>query len=341
MKRILFAFSLVLFAAVAFAQGNKDIKFNYAKLMKVGDEAVLTFTAFTNKCVKCNQLVVFSPRLEYNGKNIECVNFEVVGKTKAKILRRKGELTNTKPSGQRYGVKNQVAYTFKAPYSPEMVNAKLKIYRTVETCCDKKNLSPFDVPLYIDPSMKPAPAPVPVAPAPVKVMPKETKVNIVLDDAISFKLGKSVIDMDMKNNKIAADKVIAAIKEIKNIKGAKIIDISIVGFASPDGPVSRNNILSKERAVSFMEAIIPATELEKWMFKVEVGGEDWAHLKSLVEASNIENKTEILNIINDTQDPETRQAKLESTAGYNFVFSNFYPQLRNAGFVKINYTVVE
>lgn len=338
MRKIVLAFSFVLFAAFAFAQGHKDIKINDATLVKVGNEAVLTFTLYTNKCVKSNQLMTLQPKMEYNGQSVECVGFEVSGRQKAKTLRRKETLTGTKSTVNRYGVKNKVEYTFRTPYSANMVNAKLKIKRSVENCCVTKNLSTLEVPLKIDPSMTPAP----VVPMVTKrVTPKETKINIKLDEAVSFKVGKSALDMELKNNKESAQKVIAEINEIRNKKGAKITEISIAGFASPEGSINLNNRLSQERAVSFMEAIIAATDLEKWMFKAEVGGENWEQLRSLVENSTLKNKEAIVKIIDSVEDPVERQAKLQSTAGYSYLLKNFYPQLRNAGFVKINYTVAE
>lgn len=339
MKRILFTFTLIFFAAIASAQGNKDMKVNDAKLVKVGQDAVLTFTAFTNKCVKCNQLMTLSPVVEYNGRKVECAAFEVAGKSKARILYRQESLSGKEPSASRYGVKSKVEYTFRTPYSADMVNAKLKINRRVENCCDTKNLPSIDVLLNIDPSMVPAPV-VPVV-LPAKITPKEKRININLDEAVSFKVGKSVLNMELKNNKESVEKVVATINEINDKKDAKITDIVIMGFASPDGSVSLNNRLSQERAVAFMETIITATGLEKQMFKTEVGGENWEQLQLLVENSTLKNKSEILNIINSVEDPAAREAKLKSTTGYGYMLKNFYPQLRNAGFVKINYTVTE
>lgn len=336
MKKLLLTLSLVIFAAVSFAQKNNDLKINDAKLEKKGNEAVLTFTAYTNKCVKCLDLMTFSPRLEVNGKEIKASAFEVAGRTKANVLRRQERLSKVKSENPRYGKKSKVMYSYTTPYSADLVNAKLKIDRKVENCCKTKNLSTVEVPLKIDESMVPV-----VVAEPVKVTPKEERIDITLDDAVSFKVGKSILDMKMKNNKESADKVIAAINAIKATKGAKITDISIVGFASPEGSVERNNVLSQERAVAFMEAIIPATELEKWTFKVETGGENWGQLKDMVEKSDLKTKESLLKIINSTGDQAERQAKLSRTAAYNYIFKNFYPKLRNAGFVKVSYTVTE
>lgn len=338
MKKLLLTLSLVIFAAISYGQNSKrDMKIDNAKLAKQGNEAVLTLEAYTNKCVRRRQQMVLSPRLTYNGVEVKATNFEVVGKGKARQLRRKEKKSGIAATSQRYGIKNKIVYTYPAAYDAKMVDSKLLIDRTIQRC-KKKTLPTLEIPLTIDPSMIPAP----VVKEPVKVVtPKETKLDIVLDDAVSYKVGKSVLDMKMKNNQESAEKIIKAINEIKATKGAKITSISISGFASPEGSLELNNRLSQERAISFMEAIIPATELEKWTFKVEAGGENWGQLKSLVEASDLKTKTSIVKVLDTVEDPTARQAKLQSMAAYNYMFKNYYPKLRNAGSVKINYTVTE
>lgn len=338
MKKLLLTLSLVIFAAISYGQNSKrDMKIDNAKLAKQGNEAVLTLDAYTNKCVRRRQLMTLSPRLTYNGVEVKATNFEVAGKGKARQLRRKEKKAGIVATSQRYGIKNKIVYTYPAVYDAKMVESKLFIDRTIQRC-KKKTLPTLEIPLTIDPSMIPAP----VVQEPVKVVtPKETNLDIILDDAVSYKVGKSALDMDLKNNKESADKIIKAINEIKATKGAKITSISISGFASPEGSLELNNRLSQERAISFMEAIIPATELEKWTFKVEAGGENWGQLKSLVEASDLKTKESIVKVLDTVEDPTARQAKLQSMAAYNYMFKNFYPKLRNAGSVKINYTVTE
>lgn len=338
MKKLLLTLSLVIFAAISYGQNSKrDMKIDNAKLTKQGNEAVLTLDAYTNKCVRRRQIMTLSPRLMYNGVEVKATNFEVAGKGKARQLRRKEKKAGITATAQRYGIKNKIVYTYPTAYNEAMVNSKLNIDRTIQRC-KKKTLPTLEIPLTIDPSMIPAP----VVKEPVKVVtPKETKLDITLDDAVSFKVGKSVLDMNMKNNKESADKIVAEINRIKAIKGAKITSISISGFASPEGSLELNNRLSQERAVAFMEAIIPATELDKWTFKVEAGGENWGQLKTLIEGSTLKTKEALLKVINTVEDPIVRQSKLQSMAAYNYIFKNFYPKLRNAGSVNIQYTVTE
>lgn len=337
MKKLLLTLSLAFFTALSYGQLKNDIRVDNAKLAKQGEEAVLTFDAFSNKCVRRRQLMELSPVLKFNGQEVKASKFEVVGKGRARKLRRIEKRDGITPTAQRYGIKSKIVYTYPTAYSEKMVDSKLTIDRTVKKC-KTKALPSIEVPLTIDPSMRPAPV---VKETPKVVIPKEKKLDITLDDAVSFKVGKSVLDMDMKNNKASADKIIAALKEIKDTKGAKITEITISGFASPEGSFELNNRLSQERAVSFMEAIIPAADLEKWMFKVEAGGENWAQLKTLIEGSTLKTKASLLKVIDSTEDQTARQGKLQSMAAYNYIFKTFYPQLRNAGWVKIAYTVTE
>lgn len=62
-----------------------------------------------------------------------------------------------------------------------------------------------------------------------------------------------------------------------------------------------------------------------------MGGEDWTKLEKLVEGSSLADKNEILAIIRNTADLDTRQSRIASLNGgapYRQLLSEYYPQLR-------------
>lgn len=335
--------ALSLFVVAGFAQrpldpkSSKDLRVENATLTKQGDEAVLSFEVYTNKSVKWwRQLMIATPELEYGTQEANSTKFEVATAGKAGALRRAEKKSGEVIDFQRAGRKSRVLYTTSFPYSVDMVDAELKIVRTLERGKLKREIPSIYVPLTIDASM------IPAKEEPVKVVtPKVINLDITLDDNVTFKVGKSILDMTKGSNKESADKVIAEIKRIMATEGAQITDIAIMGFASPEGSESINNRLSNERAVSFMEIILPQTGLDKWAFKVEQGGENWAGLESLIEDSELKTKSELIKIIRSDKTPTEKQASLERMAAYNHLFTKMYPVLRNAGNVRITYTITK
>ena len=124
----------------------------------------------------------------------------------------------------------------------------------------------------------------------------------------------------------------AAAEEKVELKG-----VNVSAYASPDGPESLNEKLSKDRG----------TNTEKWLggvFKkakvegkpadyvnVQTIGEDWDGFQKLVQASDIQDKELILRVLSMTSDPQVREKEIKNLSKvYMVLAEKILPELRRS-----------
>ncbi len=118
-------------------------------------------------------------------------------------------------------------------------------------------------------------------------------------------------------------------------------DISVSAYASPDGEMSLNENLAKDRAKSGSKAIM--TEFrknkdkslsfgkEEASYKTQTTAEDWDGFKSLMEASSIADKDLILRVLTMYTDGEQREKEIKNLSKtYTEVSEKILPKLRRS-----------
>ena len=154
---------------------------------------------------------------------------------------------------------------------------------------------------------------------------------------IHFKTGKSNLDLDYNGNRGTLQRCIDRVQEIID-KNEYVIDhIRIIGYASPEGPLTLNLRLSAARADVLKDYLVAKTGLSSNLFEVVAGGENWNELRVMVEKSNIKEKDRVLDILDHTPegvDPEIALKKLPGGT-YRYMLTNFYPKLRSASSVQL------
>lgn len=107
--------------------------------------------------------------------------------------------------------------------------------------------------------------------------------------------------------------------------------LTVKGYASPDGPEQFNDKLSKARSESgkkALEKLLKDTGLE---VDAAAYGEDWDGLKELVEASNIEDKNLILQVLSLYSSSAQRESEIKNMANvFAELKSDVLPKLRRA-----------
>ena len=147
----------------------------------------------------------------------------------------------------------------------------------------------------------------------------------------NYKVGRHELLPDFENNARELSQVDKVINEIKNDKDLTITDLTISGYASPEGGFSSNMALSQRRANTFADYLISKYGLSRNQLKINWHGEDWAGLEQAVKASNIADKDAILSIITSVSNPDARDAhlkKLSSGNTYQTLLNTYYPPLR-------------
>ena len=130
----------------------------------------------------------------------------------------------------------------------------------------------------------------------------------------------------------------AAIKSLSDSDEQQLNAVEIVGFASPEGGVKFNTELGEGRAAAlrdYIQSQLPHMKSEQ--FYIINGVENWGGLREQVAQSDMAERQQILNII-DTKSGEERKTalkRLNKGKSYRYMLKNFYPQLRNACYIKV------
>lgn len=147
---------------------------------------------------------------------------------------------------------------------------------------------------------------------------------------LNFEVAKSTILRNFKNNADVLNDVDKVINEIRNDKNLTVTELHITGYASPEGNEQSNMKLSENRAKAFVSYLTEHYNIPRDAVKIDWAGEDWDGLKKLVQESSISNKSEILNVLGETNVAQ-RKTKLKQLNGgqtYRMLLQDYYPQLR-------------
>jgi hypothetical protein len=185
----------------------------------------------------------------------------------------------------------------------------------------------------------------------------KTDYNVIVnsDDYKAVENNKSVsiyfpMDVDKFNPNYKVNKATSNKKQIADLKTLLKTDknfvargIAINAFASPDGELSRNSNLSKGREESTYKFF--KKELKKLGF-TEVNdttfsrgystSEDWAGFATMLEMSDLSDKTEILNIVNNKSISDEERESLirrNHAASWEKATKSVLPQLRRSELV--------
>ena len=131
---------------------------------------------------------------------------------------------------------------------------------------------------------------------------------------VAFALGSSVLDTEIGTNKATLASFTQNINELLQDSTVTIEKIIITSKASPEGGVAYNKTLATKRSNSITAYINDHLNIPKSLLVINNIGTEWKMLQEMVEASNIEKKSEILYVINNV--PEETWTKEKSTDKY-------------------------
>ena len=161
-----------------------------------------------------------------------------------------------------------------------------------------------------------------------EVIPEEVEAQILYLINSATVRPNQLTTADMKDYK-------AAVSDAMKDERRTIVGTDIVAYASPDGPVARNNTLSEQRENSAEQAFkTVAKNLETGAVSTRSIGEDWEGFQELVNASNIEDKDLILRVLSMYSDPNVREREIKNMSSvYKSLADNILPELRRARFI--------
>ena len=286
--------------------------------------------------LKSEQQLVFTPLIA--GEDTIALNPIIInGKNQnIRYLRKSSSLKNSQAVvvRRKNDTEQQVLFSQTLPYRKWMKAFNLSM---TEDLCGCGNLMDQDTTLMAT-----------IQPTPrisrdhyVKPKAEAIKVRAEKGEAyLSFKLNKSDILADFRENATELRKITSTIDLVKNDKDVSITNIDIHGYASPDGPYANNVRLANNRAAALRNYVCNLYTIDKKLFTYHATPEDWEGFKKKVEASNLADKSAILAVANSSLAPDAKDLKIKKLypASYRYIMSEIYPRLRHSDYT-VTYTV--
>lgn len=316
------------------------VKVENVKLSKKKGEMQVAFTLdFSSVKLGKNEQIIYTPVFEGEGGSVALEKIVLNGRNVAiKEEREPKRKVNgaAETIVRRNGAAQMASFSQTFPYQDWMDYSKLVLAEDLCGCGvlrdqDRITIGDFD--------NRPAPAPLMtfVAPKAEAVKARAEKGSAFVD----FVVNKTNILPDYRNNRKEIAKIVATIDLVKNDPNVSITEINIHGYASPEGSYANNTRLAEGRAASLKEYVRSLYTLPENIFTSQATPEDWEGLRRLVVASDLTDKDQILEVIdNPNLEPDARDNELKRRfpSTYAFMLKEWYPGLRHSDYT-VNYVV--
>lgn len=284
--------------------------------------------------------LIYSPRLVAPGHEYLLTPLVITGRNYDRMEVRRQLLGHERPGGPdalalvTHGDSMSIRLSERIPFELWMPEAKLEARITFEAC-DRQTL------LYTQ-ELAGGVYYMPVMPGPalVKYVQEEVEKKEKGFVCFSYPVNGYRVDPALYHNQKQLDTMSALIQRILTDTSMHMNRIVITGMCSPDGTWLYNEALAKRRAEYIRNYLIQYDNISTNLLKTEYIAEDWKGLADLIEASSLPDKKALLNTIREIRDPEQREAALQKYPPFNYIKTNFYPQIRRVT-CEIYYTVKE
>ena len=231
---------------------------------------------------------------------------------------------------------DELAYTETVPYAEWMNGSRLVLVRQDYACCRELIAEACD-PLaaykevYYTPTFHYA------KPVAETVKTRELSGRAFID----FPVNRTEIRPDYRGNATELQKIIATIDSVRNDKDVTVKQITIKGYASPEGSYANNIRLAKGRTEALRQYVQNLYRFPADFIATDYEPEDWAGLREYVVNSGLTHREEILAIIDDATlepDPKDWRIRLRYPEEYKHLLQTVYPALRHSDYT-IEYTI--
>lgn len=350
MKRCILTIPLLLvsvLASVAKAPYRGEVAVGFGPGVKQGDKVTLGAEVDLAKLdLGRNDMLTFTPALRSLNGNEE-MRFEpvsVAGPRRAKSIRRREyyhTTTGHSPKEMKVQTAKEKVRTIPLAYTltfePWMRNSRLVVVEQTAGCCNNVQLyaDGRDYKLY---QSDPYRFPEPYTPAYTVAFLTPPKVEAKMQSEtysarLQFQVNRSELLRNFQDNARILSEADEMINRIKHDSLLTVRRIRVQGYASPEGSETNNLRLSQERARAFVSYLYSQHNLyrEGRLIYAEGMGEDWYGLRKTVEASNLDDKYAVLDILNNILDVSRRKNALKALSGgrtYRTMLEYMYPPLR-------------
>lgn len=128
----------------------------------------------------------------------------------------------------------------------------------------------------------------------------------------------------------------AAIKDANDNEKKEINKLEVSGYASPDGGMSLNENLAKNRQSATQDFLKKDLKKQKINVAIQsnITAEDWEGFQKAMEESNMQDKDLVLRVLSMYSDPEEREAQIKNLSSvYGTIAEEILPALRRSRLV--------
>ncbi len=314
---------------------------------KVDGNVVVSLLMTAIQDVPANQSVILSPELvdTLSNRTAELPLIFINSRNQQIYFER--QLHNEYPDAmalrKKKGKDLKIEYLRSVRYEPWMENAVLKV-KKLSCACERSKyrgeellagLAPTNAvqekvvvnlfPAYLLP------------PADNSVKVREEKGQAYL----RFIVDKWDIRPDYMTNPVELQKIHNSVNIVKNDSDVTIREMTIEGYASPEGNEPHNQMLSENRTNSLRQYLMRTGVVRNIPLRASGRGENWeGFIQSLQSESYIPQRETLLSIARSYLSNDEKERKMRYTApeGYRYVLKNIFPKLRCTNYT-VRYTV--
>lgn len=335
MKKIVIS-ALLLFG-VANLSAQHIVEGNVAilalEMAHEGETFIVEMTMdFCQTVVHNNRGVVYTPVLYGNGQVKELPSVAIFGRRRLLLTERSGWMPQDVDEELMFDVRKRpesLDYRAEVRYEEWMNGSQLRLERRTYGCCNtllkmgEELLGDYEEWVY---------QPVYLFVQPVA---EQEKVRTISGTAfIDFPISKRVIQPNFGSNRIELNKITATIDSIRGDQDITLKLLSIKGFASPDGPYAFNNQLAKSRTEALKNYVERLYDFSPGLIHTSYEAENWSGVCAWLDSVDIPNRAAMLQIIENTADPDHRDARLKAAypIEYRRLLKECYPALRRTNY---------
>lgn len=332
-RTAIFFAATLLTSAAAVAQGYRGtLAFTTPQVQRTNDSLYITTNVVLDDLrVESRSLLTLTPKL-VSKDGTQVYNFPQVNigsRNRAIMYRRQNGSTATPVVRRRNGKEQNIELHLTAPNHPWMRAARLAIEENVSGCagCEMSNNDYTLIDRILREPYTPNYRLVTLMPAPDSVKLRSDKFVA----RFNFRVNRYELLPNLGNNRREFERVDSIAKEILLNNDVMVRNVSINGYASPEGDYEANQLLALNRANSFVDYLKKTYGLNTYLFSVKGHGEDWAGLIQAVSTGDMDYREEILDILRRNQTSAARKdalMKFEHGFPYVFMLENYYPPLR-------------
>ena len=263
-----------------------------------------------------------------------------VGGRNRQIMWQRHNIAGAQPVYHKNGSAQTVALNLAAPNVAWVKKARLVVDEQVQGCagCEQGEMRYKLLDRLVKEEYRPKFTTVFVTPKPEPVKTRSDRFIA----RFNFRVNRSELLPELGNNRVEFARVDSVAKAILLNTDVKVKNVSIDGYASPEGTDAGNLKLSQNRALSFADYLRRTYKLSRGVLNGVGHGSDWEGLRnSVIADANVPNKQAVLDVLAAASNNEVRKTnlrKLDAGQPYAYLLANNYPPLRRTEY-QFTYTV--